>query len=1033
MIDRHESNNLKHIDADEIMTEKFLHLFHHNVSQSYSKTKLTKNINNSVYNRPIKSYSMLLKHVLTYGDETLIDLWTSKEAFSSAHKKFLRCRKNHIYSDLRRWRAGTLRDNICKLLFEFYSMSESTRLIKLNQIFGYNDVERGKLFKAVCTKSDASRFSMKIKILGGLINHLFVFGKSKMLVTNAIKNNMWEFLELIHNISPIKASDIKIRKMSDSTIKKIRELGISLTDDLKSLFTLNDTETIIDHLNHTNKRRYVRYLKYVKDDTLIEYMVKNDLIGTSKKDVRTYHKKCLLCILHYLVSHDIVKINSLDIRAIFKKTSKTKSPKKRSRRYRYPIPGLSYRREYINCNPKIKSRQFNDYIRDYLKLTHDRGIDIKITTDVISALIVQKQYNTLLDMYERDQSCIKHIDNQTSTQIYKHAVINDDIDMFKKILDLKLIKIEDIHHNKKYVNIAMKWNAHKILDYIMIDLHVKCIDNDISYLWNWIYLKTKKDKIMLEKLKLMKKYDVPLNESFLTRALRYKVPESIIIFLCTEYGLKVNRGQLPLLAGYSDKLFKKLSENIQYNKKSVIYSFVKRKTYAYGIIQMTVFYNLIKRLTDRERQTVVSKCMAYSLIKRRDGIYDKLREKYDMKSDIDILKRYENKPFKGGITDILKYSIRKNHMNKDIESLKDHFTKDRIYEMVKSELYKIPKSFYLADIIKYYDFHFDYDILCNILSFNNNYDIQYSDEFIDNICCVIERIPAVKNGDADILKQLCKKLLLFVINDQIKIKLISRINGKDNKLFRYLDIKMIYEFILNYYTSKDLIVKVLKQISGNKDIRFSPYLYTILDLKTERSKHGYDFFYTCPQVKLFTKKYSDIFFKLCPKITQEDYDKISKRSKYFAGLNFEIIEYEPDASEIPESFEQEKHDVKMACERIRRGEEYNRNLARRRNNPRQLLLDVEDLTGVNNEEDLRHEMEMALQKAATNVDTNDIIDDVDRLDTDELSDNLDDIDLEEGIKGEVNIVNVKNIIEKVKKSNKNNKDVKKNYVKIVQK
>ena len=751
---------------------------------------------------------------------------------------------------------------------------------------------------------------VKTNIFKMLIDYFFVFGKSKIMINNMIQNKMWSMIDLINNITPITYQDINLKIMNEYEIESLNNLGIYFTENMRSLFLYNKAEFIIKYIEDNELfTKYISFkdLCYVKDSIVLKYLIDNNMISLKKNDIKKYHSKCKLFLVNYLIENNLIDETLNLIKLIFKKDQISKIDKK-DKNINYHRRYMSYRKLKLlnaNYNKNALSNEFKNYISKYISLVNI----IPNIKCVKNCFMFNKCYNEFIDLIGLKEEKSFSLESREQYELFNYCAKIDDLDKFKILLDKKIIMITDLHKNIEYMSNGIKYNATKICKYMIDELKIKYINYTETSMWGWS-LNRVSDTEIIKNIRFMHDLGIPLVDTLLTKLLKRRRSVDLILTLINDFGYKINKSHMEYIKCYSFNAFKKLTKNIDYNKKTMILSLLKinlgPNSWRYSRYigaKNKIAFNLIAKLNNKEKEKLLPKYISNAIITNNFAAAKLLKQKFNIDPDYNLIKTLvkDNKIKQTGC-DIINMLISPKTAKKDINNLKKYFDDSEISSLF---MYNIDRySYFLYNkknikILKKLKLQIE---MSDFLKLFNNVDMYYESTRETGIKIymfseIIKLHKLYKDCDEDFFKNLTEE----IASEPMGIPLLLKLNDNDHDFIKYITGANINSMLLYQLTFK--LVTHINIITNNFKHLITPYTYKIICTGLKACKLNQNR-WTNVIGTITSNEISQLQLNE-KRILEEDYEYLKSiiKPKHIMK-NFKIIPmYEPVKDEIPEDLD----------------------------------------------------------------------------------------------------------------------------------
>ena len=749
---------------------------------------------------------------------------------------------------------------------------------------------------------------IRIKIFTLIIDCYDVIGKTKLLINNLIKYNIWPILDLINNITPILTNEIRLKNITENKITELNKIGIILNTNARILFSYNKSDDIIKYIEEEDLYKNkidINDIRFIKDNNVLKYLCDNKMISLKKKSIKVYHQKCYLFLLTYLIENNLIKESTQNFNHIFKKKKEKKKEviitKKRYRRYRHNYKNRKYNKNAI-C------KDFKENISKYLNIIKLNNLHIKLNNQIKYCFFINKNYGEFINLINNtDDHNMIYIDKYEKMNLFKYCLKTDNVDMIKILIDKKILLISELHTNKSYITKAIIGLSKKILKYLIKDLKVKCIVKQSSLLY--VRYGCSNDKI-IDILKIFKEYDVPLDSNLLTYALRRKKSIQLINILINDFDFKLEKKHIKYIKCYPKSKFNKLMKNIKYNKKRLMNSILSSKynnchwRYSRNLPELSIGLKLLSDLTLKEKEKYVPIFLMNGIINNNLKLIRILKQQYNVYPDFNIIKKliYDKKLNMPGI-DLLISLISDKTEEEDIKKIKDNFNDDELlnaifYRKCTDSSIGILCEKKSIKFIKKTNIQINIQILIQIIDNINIYHVDNIRMMIYVVSRLIKQHKLFIENNIDFIKKIINILSISFICPNV----ILNITNSENNCINYITSANIYLMILFKIYYAMTITDTIEFIAKHFLHLMTPYIYHILIIGENACKNNIDIWYK----KSIAVENLELLCKYQPLIAREDYEFYKEKYGDLLSKNtkFNIIDsYVPLPNEISESIE----------------------------------------------------------------------------------------------------------------------------------
>lgn len=743
-------------------------------------------------------------------------------------------------------------------------------------------------------------------------NYRDVWGCTKELVSNLINSHniflVVAFYRLDKNPDEFCSKYINTSIITQEEYDILKNNLLPIHRDLKLLLSFGSEEDVLKHISEFSSSEIVKNIKFIKHESVRDHIIKTDSIKIDKKVISGFLKNLNTDMLISLIKNKKYNPKKADIDSIL---VVKKNPRDR---YQY-----MHRRRVNKRFSASNCKKINKFLLNMIKC----GVKIHYSKGLLNYLNFYSNIETLFGIldsknipgYKFDSKIdnLKKIANNKRNNIIISIIEKDDLDNFKKVIDSDLLKITDLHRysadnyteSHGYVATAINKSSFKILRYMIDDLKVKPMFRSSHDFLGWRFFYSHKDDEVLELLKKLKEYNIPIPGDILVKCLE-KCRHKSVKFLFEECDLntkisaeQINKMNTDIFDMYVDYL-KKNGKNI--NLSGIASQLIKYNYKCYR--KNKDIYKLIKHIIDKEpenftRQKIANKIFLLSLEYDSEKVFSMIKSNYTV--DItckQILKIIKSENNKSGLTKM--FDILNKHFPKKVKEIKN------MSEDLKVKLF-FGNSTEDGDVTYYYRYRNEgydpgtsikkYTRICSeysIDNFKNMYRavVKYYDNggkktiiLVDNEianACVkyIHKIPeytdfvksnfAITDKSYDTIKSLLDYLVdnggLYILN--ILDDIFS--------IYDKLSLKQIHGLCMgsiNMYCSIGDFINILSRAS--KYHKITPYIWSVLAVGINVYKETDGWFNFRYHSKNIYK-----LLNLFPEITQKDYDSIIKSGLY---------------------------------------------------------------------------------------------------------------------------------------------------------
>ena len=674
-------------------------------------------------------------------------------------------------------------------------------------------------------KTDVLTIQTRVDIIKIFIDYYDVVGKTNSLVNNIIRCNIWGLLALINKRTPIQGNDISLTNINEEQCMNLNKLGISLTSDIKTLFTYNTTETILKYLTEHDvfpNGVSIDDFRYIREPTLLKYMCDNNKISLKKKDIRKCHKKCYLVQLNYLISENLISVTNNDVRSIFRKIIIKKQNRcigrVDGRRIYTRVRRRRRRRADKNCNSNTKNPDFKNGINKYIDLITEKKLSIPSEICVKDTFMSRRLYESFMKIIELKEKNSFRFSSYEKIRLFEHLVKTDSIDKIKTLFDKNVIMINELHQNSTYVSNCLEYNAEKVLKYIINDFRVKFSFAKSHSVWA---LFVGNNSEIISRLKLIKSVEIPVPETLMSFALRERASSTIIDFLISDFSLKIEKCHISYLIRYPVRIFNKFTKSLDYNKKQVIQSIIRKTGYYYRNGNVKIALHLMSKLTKKEKVKLIPK-YALTALCANTKFFEEIKKRFNVPIDLQLVKKLlsENKLNTNGVY-ILNNFINPDTEKKDITEIKEIFTNDELCKLIVNAKYGISSLQKTMIFIQKLKISINIPLL-ETLIFNFSHAM-LPNKTLKSIVNIIKLSDEYQNN----VEELCELLLKDYQYNGLYI--VTELHDSNHNYIKFLTKKYINEIIANS-CSNGPTIDIILDIIENNDLNhlITPYVYTII-------------------------------------------------------------------------------------------------------------------------------------------------------------------------------------------------------------
>lgn len=671
--------------------------------------------------------------------------------------------------------------------------------------------------------------------------NIFLYNKASTqdignIIDKLVKIKEWIIIDYLH-IFGFRANNknLLINNYPKILLKRLESYGYDINDrKIKDL--IKEGKDLDQQLiNKIDFEKWVNDICKYRDDKLIDKLMNQKIIDI--KDIKSNNCVSLSCqhmnfpLLKYLIKmelypakEDIYKLFGLESLSV-----KTKRKKIHNWRYRY-----RFRLKYNKIKNMNKEYPQN-YEKNMIEIIDQLGEKFKIKNkEEIWLWLLNHRFFVLFKKLKDLLHKIK-INDFSKNDITKEIIKNDEVESFKKIIELEVIKINQGTRKQQmqYMNLAIKFDCKNIIKYLKDELHTNCSKNILNIInWNG-------NKIDLDFIKNLETINFPIKEEVLNKACENGNIE-LIKYLVEEKKINLTKKHFitALSTNKSKQLVNYIKSNIKgYPKKNLIDKILidnkKRRRY-----RRNSFIKNIKYIKDTLEGTASEKALYYALEIRDLKLFKYLHKEFKLKIEPELLDNMPTRYYYGSnnlgkfygyiIQHLDKQQLNNDRINNiaqisfesnDIETL-EFLGKEFNYKPKLQDITRIITYYYCTtDIIDYVmrnlnDFVFQEDMIDlimgnrNVHILNHLYDNYKSKIPFENIFTLkkINTYVALGYGNIDFFYFVIEKLNKKITSYTIELYLKKSFDYAIEKCIKYLldQIQGISENLIEIIKSKNI-------------------------------------------------------------------------------------------------------------------------------------------------------------------------------------------------------------------------------------
>jgi hypothetical protein len=755
------------------------------------------------------------------------------------------------------------------------------------------------------------KYQTKVVINQIILNYHCVVGKNKKLINWLIRCKMWGIIDLINRLTPICSNDFSYRIALDNMIE-LEKINVLTKIGTKNLFMYHKCDQIIQHIKdnnlYTNTFVSLTDTNRIKDIGVIKFLCDENMIAVTRKAIRYYHEKKNFLLLNHLIENNMIKILNADINTIFKPKPKQKKLRRRvSRRVSRRVMEFN-----VSKSPKTQAVDFGKY----MELTYARGHNIKINRTTKDILFSNGMYTTILMLINKE-SCSVEFDKYEKMLLFKFCTLTDDIETVKSLIDKKILMINEMHQNVKYLAQSIQNNAKNITMYMTNELKIKGIGLTIYMIMPRCGFKCIDD--LFDRLKLMKDVDVLSNDIMKTIIYDKRITKTndpvVIHKLIDDYGCVITKDDLFPLKRYKFDDFMKFTENVTYDKKRFIKKCIKYD--GLGKNQNLPF-ELFKKLPDKNKQVV--KFGLYALNLDNHAFFKKLINKFGFCVDLEAFRNAEmikNPGFKiNGFCFLEAVISCSKDSQKTIDEIKRVFTIDEIEKLLSTPSYGIINNKNYLPLIEKLGLQLSNNFLRGCVKHINDFMYYRNNIYSDAenvVYHLIEYIIKTNNGHSCSDSKYMEEVVgILTTCESMKFtNILLKLHDSEHNYLKYISTQIVHRIITNIFRTDrfaiefNVLFKFITMVHCIDPSVLTPYIYTLINLGHKRYYNPPAWGY-CQSMNKITLKQFWQLLQLKGQITESDFQDIVK----VCGASYGQVEklkkypivfldnYLPDISEL---------------------------------------------------------------------------------------------------------------------------------------
>jgi hypothetical protein len=359
------------------------------------------------------------------------------------------------------------------------------------------------------------------------INKLFKLMSKNALLYDAI------IYGLSNKIYPTKINEF-ISNISDKEI--VEKINLIYHKNLPKELQNND---IYEILNKTQQKELF-IIKNISFDKFINLNLDIDIDKLLEEACNDNN----LDYVKYLLIEKKLKINKIQTEKLFNLKLRKIKNKKIKIKY-FPLSNIKY---FIPR--KIKKNILEKYItlpyckREYIDKLCDLlpELDINFSSDILNFFAYCGYEKLIVELHKLNKLDFSILDKYARENVLIRIIILNDDKILKYALLNNLVKSENFHNNRHFLDIAILNQNENMIKYMMETLRMKPTTNIFYYIWrkNNYYKMKKQQKIEYfdNLIKIINKYDIKPDYQLLRELIKIKYFD-LIKNICTQHKISI--------------------------------------------------------------------------------------------------------------------------------------------------------------------------------------------------------------------------------------------------------------------------------------------------------------------------------------------------------------------------------------------------------------------------------------------------------------------------------------------------------------